>query len=139
MDAFSVDGVRRLEEQGVTDVIVGFRWPYTTEADTQPLADKIGALNTFAEKIIAKVAELTEPADRICSTTKWSGPMADRTTARELARRSQSAVHRKDREAWLGPVRARRGRGRSDRAVAPGSSGRRSPRARGDRGLLRHR
>jgi ketosteroid isomerase-like protein len=28
--------------------------------------------------------------------------MAARTTARELARRSQSAVHRKDREAWLG-------------------------------------
>jgi steroid delta-isomerase len=28
--------------------------------------------------------------------------MPDRTTARELARRSQSAVHRKDREAWLG-------------------------------------
>ena len=28
--------------------------------------------------------------------------MADRITARELARRSQSAVHRKDREAWLG-------------------------------------
>ena len=55
MDAFSVDGVRRLEEQGVTDVIVGFRWPYTTEADRQPLADKIGALNTFADKIIAKV------------------------------------------------------------------------------------
>jgi probable F420-dependent oxidoreductase len=55
MDAFSVDGVRRLEDQGVTDVIVGFRWPYTTEADRQPLADKIGALNTFAEKIIAKV------------------------------------------------------------------------------------
>ena len=55
MDAFSADGVRRLEEQGVTDVIVGFRWPYTTEPDTQPLADKIGALNTFAEKVIAKV------------------------------------------------------------------------------------
>lgn len=28
--------------------------------------------------------------------------MAERTTARELARRSQSAVHRKDREGWLG-------------------------------------
>jgi probable F420-dependent oxidoreductase len=55
MDAFSVDGVRRLEEQGVTDVIVGFRWPYTTEPDTQPLADKIGALNTFAETVIAKL------------------------------------------------------------------------------------
>jgi probable F420-dependent oxidoreductase len=56
LDAFSVDGVRRLEDQGVTDVIVGFRWPYTTEADTQPLADKIGALNMFADKIIAKVS-----------------------------------------------------------------------------------
>ena len=28
--------------------------------------------------------------------------MADLLTARDLARRSQSAVHRKDREAWLG-------------------------------------
>jgi len=55
LDAFTVDGVRRLEEQGVTDVILGFRWPYTTEADTQPLAEKIGALNRFAEKVIAKV------------------------------------------------------------------------------------
>jgi len=55
LDAFTVDGVRRLEEQGVTDVILGFRWPYTTEADTQPLADKIGALNKFAEKVIARV------------------------------------------------------------------------------------
>jgi len=55
MDAFSVDGVRRLEDQGVTDVIVGFRWPYTTEADREPLAEKIGALNKFADKVIAKV------------------------------------------------------------------------------------
>jgi probable F420-dependent oxidoreductase len=54
MDAFSADGVRRLEDQGVTDVIVGFRWPYSTEQDRQPLADKIGALNAFAEKVIAK-------------------------------------------------------------------------------------
>ncbi len=55
MDAFSVDGVRRLEDQGVTDVIVGFRWPYTTEPDTQPLAEKVGALNAYADKVIAKV------------------------------------------------------------------------------------
>jgi len=55
MDAFSVDGVRRLADQGVTDVIVGFRWPYATEPDRQPLADKIGALETFAEKVIARV------------------------------------------------------------------------------------
>jgi probable F420-dependent oxidoreductase len=55
MDAFSADGVRRLADQGVTDVIVGFRWPYAAEPDTQPLADKIDALNAFADKVIAKV------------------------------------------------------------------------------------
>jgi probable F420-dependent oxidoreductase len=57
MDAFSAEGVKRLDEQGVTDVIVGFRWPYTTEADSQPLAEKIGAMNTYAETVIAKVRD----------------------------------------------------------------------------------
>jgi probable F420-dependent oxidoreductase len=55
MDAYSADGVRRLQDQGVTDVTVGFRWPYAVAPDTQPLADKIGALESFAEKVIAKV------------------------------------------------------------------------------------
>jgi probable F420-dependent oxidoreductase len=54
MDAFSVDGVRRLEEQGVTDVIVGFRWPYQTGPDTEPLGDKIAHLRRFADQVIAK-------------------------------------------------------------------------------------
>jgi probable F420-dependent oxidoreductase len=54
-DAYSVDGVRRLEDQGVTDVIVGFRWPYDAKPDTEPLADKIGALEKFAAKVIEKV------------------------------------------------------------------------------------
>jgi len=54
-DAYSVDGVRRLEDQGVTDVIVGFRWPYVTGPDTQSLAAKIGALSAFAENVIAVV------------------------------------------------------------------------------------
>jgi len=54
-DAYSADGIRRLEDQGVTDVTVGFRWPYATEPDLQPLADKIGALNAYAGKVIAKV------------------------------------------------------------------------------------
>ena len=54
-DAFSVDGVRRLEEQGVTDVIVGFRWPYETAQDTEPLAAKIGKLSAFADRVIARV------------------------------------------------------------------------------------
>jgi len=56
-DAYSADGVRRLAGQGVTDVIVGFRWPYSAGPDTQPLSDKIGALNAFAEKVIARVSD----------------------------------------------------------------------------------
>lgn len=55
MDAFSVDGVRRLESQGVTDVIVGFRWPYEVGPDTEPLADKISKLRKFGDRVIARV------------------------------------------------------------------------------------
>jgi probable F420-dependent oxidoreductase len=54
-DAYTVDGVRRLEDQGVTDVIVGFRWPYVTGPDTEPLDRKVGNLRRFADDVIAKV------------------------------------------------------------------------------------
>ena len=54
MDAYTVDGVRRLEEQGVTDVIVGFRWPYATGPDTEPLERKVDNLRKFADTVIAK-------------------------------------------------------------------------------------
>ena len=54
LDAFSIDGVRRLEELGVTDVIVGFRWPYQTEQDTESLGTKIDSLRWFADNVIAK-------------------------------------------------------------------------------------
>jgi probable F420-dependent oxidoreductase len=54
MDAYSIDGVRRLEDQGVTDVIVGFRWPYHTGPDTEPLTAKIDGLRRYADDIIAR-------------------------------------------------------------------------------------
>ena len=54
-DGFSVDGVRRLEEKGVTDVIVGFRWPYVVAQDTEPLQVKADNLRRFADDVIAKV------------------------------------------------------------------------------------
>jgi hypothetical protein len=54
-DAWSPDGVRRLEDLGVTDAIVGFRDAYQPGPDTQPLADKIAALEQFAEDVISKV------------------------------------------------------------------------------------
>src|SRR5690606_3208431 len=55
MDGFTVDGVKRLEDKGVTDVIVGFRYPYTRDRDTEPLETKIAHLSRFAEKVIARV------------------------------------------------------------------------------------
>jgi probable F420-dependent oxidoreductase len=51
-DAFTPDGVRRLADLGVTDVIVGFRNVY--DRDTQTLQQKIDALRLYAEHVIAK-------------------------------------------------------------------------------------
>jgi probable F420-dependent oxidoreductase len=53
LEAYTLDGVKRLEDKGVTDVIVGFRNAY--EADTMPLAQKIDALRGYADRIIAKL------------------------------------------------------------------------------------
>ena len=55
LDAYSPDGVQRLEELGVTDAIVGFRWPYGIEQDTENLQTKIDNLRRFADDVIAKV------------------------------------------------------------------------------------
>jgi alkanesulfonate monooxygenase SsuD/methylene tetrahydromethanopterin reductase-like flavin-dependent oxidoreductase (luciferase family) len=54
-DGFTVDGVKRLEDKGVTDVIVGFRIPYIMGTDTEPLDKKIRRLEKFAERVVAKV------------------------------------------------------------------------------------
>ncbi|MEV0360019.1 TIGR03619 family F420-dependent LLM class oxidoreductase [Nocardia sp. NPDC050697] len=56
LDGFTVDGVRRLADKGVTDVIVGFRNPYTQEPDTESLDTKIANLSRFAERVIAHTA-----------------------------------------------------------------------------------
>lgn len=55
LDAYTPDGVKRLEDRGVTDVIVGFRVPYVVGPDTEPLARKIEHLERYAEHVIAKV------------------------------------------------------------------------------------
>jgi probable F420-dependent oxidoreductase len=54
-EAYTVDGVRKLEELGVTDVVIGFRNPYQREQDTQTLEQKIGALRTYRDKVISKL------------------------------------------------------------------------------------
>ena len=54
LDAYTPDGVRRLEDQGVTDVVVGFRYPYVREPDPQTLQEKLDPLRRFADEVIAE-------------------------------------------------------------------------------------
>jgi len=54
LDAYDLDGVRRLEDSGVTDLIVGFRNPYIERIDSQTLPQKIELLQQYAERVIAK-------------------------------------------------------------------------------------
>lgn len=54
-DAYTVDGIKRLEDKGVTDVIVGFRNSYDVAPDAEPLAQKIANLENYAESVIANV------------------------------------------------------------------------------------
>ncbi len=54
-DAYTPDGCKRLEDKGVTDVIVGFRIPYIMGNDTEPLQTKIDNLRGFADGVISKV------------------------------------------------------------------------------------
>ncbi|CAM3114532.1 LLM class F420-dependent oxidoreductase [Mycobacterium intermedium] len=55
MDAYTADGIKRLEDKGVTDVIVGFRMPYIKGPDTEPLESKIRHLERYADKVMSKV------------------------------------------------------------------------------------
>ena len=54
-DAYDVDGIKRLEDKGVTDCIVGFRVPYIMGPDTEPLEKKVEALQRYGDQIISKV------------------------------------------------------------------------------------
>ena len=57
LDSFSLDGVARLEEQGVTYTGGGFgRFnPYGTEPDTETLQEKLDNLNRYADDVIQRV------------------------------------------------------------------------------------
>jgi len=52
MLGYSLDGVKRLQDMGVTDAIVGFRDAYN--GPDQPLQEKIDTLRGFADSVIAK-------------------------------------------------------------------------------------
>ena len=55
LDGYSADGCRRLEELGVTDVIIGFRNAYQMEQDTETLQQKIDTMKWFADSVISEV------------------------------------------------------------------------------------
>jgi hypothetical protein len=50
-NAFTPEGIEKLESIGVSDVIIGFRNVYAMEAD-KPLEEKIGMLNWYAGEFI---------------------------------------------------------------------------------------
>lgn len=50
--AYHHDGVKQLEDAGVTDAIVGFRNAYSRKPDRQTLADKVALLSAYAERMI---------------------------------------------------------------------------------------
>jgi hypothetical protein len=47
--------VRRLEAMGITDLVVGFRNPYTRKQDTQSLEEKIDLLRQYADNVIGNL------------------------------------------------------------------------------------
>lgn len=55
LDGYSATGCRRLEEMGVTDVIIGFRDAYRREPDTESLGTKLAAIGRFGDSVIAAV------------------------------------------------------------------------------------
>lgn len=55
MDADTHDGVRRLEDQGITDVMLGFRSSYGKEQDTETLEQKLTAVRQYSDTVISKL------------------------------------------------------------------------------------
>lgn len=55
LDAYKPDGIKLLEDRGVTDIMVGFRIPYIVGPDTEPLDNKIRNIEKYAEKVISKL------------------------------------------------------------------------------------
>lgn len=53
-DAFTLDGIKQLEDLGITDVIVGFRNPYVEPIDSQTLQQKLDMMRWYSENVIAK-------------------------------------------------------------------------------------
>lgn len=54
-DAYSADGVKRLQDKGVTDAVIGFHNTYSRNKDTSTLDSKLADIQRFAASVIAKI------------------------------------------------------------------------------------
>lgn len=52
--AYSADGIKRLEDMGVNEVLVAFRDVYQGIPDNQSLEEKVGEMSGYADNVIAK-------------------------------------------------------------------------------------
>lgn len=55
MDAFSADGIKRMEDLGITDAVVGFHNTYALEQDKESLPTKLSHIEQYADAVIRKV------------------------------------------------------------------------------------
>ena len=51
-EAFSPDGIKRLEEVGVNEVVVAFRDVYESEPDNKSIEEKISMLKWYKDNVI---------------------------------------------------------------------------------------
>ena len=136
MDAFSVDGVRRLEDQGVTDVIVGL-----------PLALRGGARHRAALRQGRQAAAVRRHRDGTRSATEAGHRATNRRDtamteeypdARELGQPLAGGGDGQGQARAGWPVRRRRRGGRPHRPLAVRPRGPGPPGQGGHRRLLRH-
>ncbi len=52
-EAYTADGIQRLQDLGVDEVIVAFRNVYDSEPDNKTVEQKIAELRWYAENVIA--------------------------------------------------------------------------------------
>ena len=57
-EAYTTDGIERLQDLGVTDVIVGFRDLYDPAVLDNSVEEKIGAINGYADTVINKLGAI---------------------------------------------------------------------------------
>jgi probable F420-dependent oxidoreductase len=54
-DAFSVNGIKRMKDLGITDAVVGFHNTYALTQDNESLQTKLSNIERYAESVIAKI------------------------------------------------------------------------------------